>query len=690
MRMGVESCRIESGVEASLDARMTLRAFWACLFVVFLGGGYSLGLAQGKSDALSRVEPVPDNAPIPVVDFFRPRLFSAPKLNPTGTHFAAIVSTGDDRADLLAFDLSTRKSERLTGGANLDIPYFEWLGERRLLFGVIKDKLYSQGLFAVELGRFSRAYVLQNYSVAIPVGFPRSHPLQVILWMKQSAFAEGRDAGVFKIDTRRSLSADLSLTFAGAESGIRADVVETYPRIRGAGDVVGYLSDREGQLAYAFSVKSGVYSLHTYAEKKWAISPIDLDQTTVVDVAEKRGDLLVLGPRISDKPRALHLMNAETATLGALILDDEEYDLGDVRFYRHPFDNRILGAQYTRKGEYTIWFDEGYHQLQVGLEKAIPGKLIRILGSDKAEQNFFVSAASDTQPVTYYHFNVQKNALAMVANVAPWIDSKRMSPMQPVSYTSRDGKRIEGYLTLTPGTTKARRAPLVVLPHGGPWVRDEWEWNAEVQFLASRGYAVFQPNYRGSIGSTWRFPADDQWAFRKMHEDVTDGVKAVLASGLLDPDRVAIMGSSFGGYLAISGVAYENDLYRCAITIAGIFDWERVIKQARGSEYARGHYGVLQRYLGDPKSQQEKFDEISPIKAVSKIKVPVYVAHGKEDPIASVAQSRQLISELKKYEIPFEQQIESAEGHGFRKIDHAVALYTAVEAFLAKHLGAKQ
>ena len=244
-------------------------------------------------------------------------------------------------------------------------------------------------------------------------------------------------------------------------------------------------------------------------------------------------------------------------------------------------------------------------------------------------------------------------------------------------------------MTLPAGASRENRVPLVVLPHGGPWARDNWGWDGEVQFLASRGYAVFQPNYRGSTGYAWRFPEKDMWDFRKMHDDVTDGVKAVLKTRVIDPDRIAIMGGSFGGYLALSGVAHEPELYRCAVTIAGVFDWERMLKDARNSEYLRGRYGVLRRNLGDPAKRKEKFEEISPIKHVGKVKVPVFVAHGTSDIVAAVGQSKALIAELKKHGVPHEKQIERGEGHGFRKIDNQVELYTAVEAFLAKHLAVR-
>jgi len=159
-----------------------------------------------------------------------------------------------------------------------------------------------------------------------------------------------------------------------------------------------------------------------------------------------------------------------------------------------------------------------------------------------------------------------------------------------------------------------------------------------------------------------------------------------LKTGLIDPDRIAIMGSSFGGYLAICGVAYEPDLYRCAVTISGIFDWEQVIKESRDNEYGRSSYGVLRRHLGNPAQHQEMFNRISPLRAVDHIKVPVFVAHGGSDHVADVAESKKLISKLKKHKVPFEKQIENDEGHGFHKLENEVELYTAIEAFLKTNL----
>ncbi|MGC4072398.1 MAG: S9 family peptidase [Nibricoccus sp.] len=646
-------------------------------------------LAKKKEDPLDRMVPVPADQPIPVIDFFRPPLFSNPELNPAGTHFAAIVSSESDRLDLIAFDLATKKAERLTGGGNYDINTYEWLNDKRLLFNLTQDKLYSTGLFAVELGRFSQSYVLQRYNVIVPVGFPKSNPLEAIIWIKNSAMDQGADGGVIKIDTRRSFDSKDGLLFMNGDDGIRADIVETYPSPKG-GVPLGYLADRKGEMAYAVTTKDGVPAFHRYVDKKWEPSAVDFNETPVLGIGDEPGELLTLGPRKAGTPRGLYRLDAVTGKRGELLVQDDKYDFVGGRFYRHPVDNRLLGVQYQRKGPQSVWFDPAYQRIQAAMENAFPGEAVRILGSDREEKQFFVSVSSDVHPASYFHVKVATKTFVPIANIAPWIDPKRMRPMQTVTYKARDGREIEGYVTLPDGASKENKVPLVVLPHGGPWVRDNWGWDAQVQFLASRGYAVFQPNYRGSTGYAWKFPEADIWDFRKMHDDVTDGVKTVLKTRLIDPDRIAIMGGSFGGYLALSGAAYEKDLYRCAITIAGVFDWERVMKDARGSEYLRGTYGSLRRHLGDPAKRKEKFEEISPIKHVDQVKIPVFVAHGTEDHVAEVTQSKALIAELKKYGVPYEKQFESGEGHGFHKLDNQVQLYTAIEAFLAKNMAPRK
>lgn len=628
---------------------------------------------------LDRITPVPAGEPVPAIDFFRPAMFHSPELNPAGTHFVAIVSMGADREDAFVYDLAANTGGRLTVGRNRDISGCTWLDDRRFLFHMTQDKEYALGLCAADITRLSRVTVIERFNVIVPVGVPREAPLKPIIWIRNNAVYEGEDGGVVQIDSQRS--------FESGDSD-NASVIDRFPSPRG-GTPVGYLADKDGHLAFAFTAKDGVTTLHRYVKDHWEKCSVDMESIDVVANGERPDELFVLGPREGNRPRALQRFDASTGKLGEVVYQDDKYDLDHVRLYRRETDGRLLGLRYNQRLPKQVWLDQRYLGIQAAVEKVLPDLVVNILGSDHAEKRFFLAAYSDVMPLRYYHFDLEKAQLTEVASTAPWIDPKRMRPMMGMTYKTRDGVSLEGYVTLPENASKANPAPLVVLPHGGPWVREVWAWDREAQFLASRGYAVFQPNYRGSTGYGCRYPEDDNWAFRKMHDDVTDGVKGLLTTGVVDKNRIAIMGSSFGGYLALSGAAYEPDLYRCAITIAGVFDWAMMVKSKRGSEHFRGAYGLYLRKLGDPKKDQERFDAISPIRHVDQVKIPISVAHGVDDQVAPVEQSQRLISELKKHGVPFEKQIESNETHGFHHLENEVALYTAIEKFLAKNLAPK-
>lgn len=644
---------------------------------------FSTPISAAEKDRLDRMEPVPANEPIPVRDFFRPHLFSNPELNPAGTHFAATAETEDGVADLMAYDLSAKTIERLTPGEDFDIPSYSWLSDTRLLFTLTEENRYSRGLFAVELGQFSKSFVLQRTLAIAVLGYPQSQPRQAIIWLPYHG--TGSRGAVLKVDTRKKLR-HANRDIGGANTyRLGADVLTSYLNPTG-GEPVGYLLDCFGELAFAFTVEDGVAAIHRLEGGKWTPCAIDLKEIEIVGVGDRPSELLVLAQKEVGKPRALHRLDAKTGAFGELLLQDDRFDFRNARFYRHPVDRRVLGAHYDRKNPQSVWFDPRYGEIQNALNRAFPKDMVRILGSDRAEMQFVVAVFSDVRPMAYHQVNLAASSATIIADVVPWIDPKRMQPMMPITYKSRDGFEIEGYVTLPVGASETNKVPLVVLPHAAPWARTIWAWDAEAQFFASRGYAVFQPNYRGSIGTMWRFPDEDMWDLRKMHNDVTDGVKTVLRTGLIDPDRLAILGGSLGGYLAVSGAVHEPDLYRCGLTIAGVFDWDVVLKDARRSMYERGQFGILKRDVENLKTHEGKFAEDSPMHRVNEIKVPIFVAHGEDDVVPSVAQSKQLLKRLEKFGVPHETHIYGGEGRSSRRLDRKIKLYTAIETFLGKHL----
>ena len=632
--------------------------------------------------------PVAADEQVPIIDFFRPSLLRDPRLNDAGTMFAAMVTVGADREELFVHNFETGYSDRLSGLGNRDIYDFDWLDDERILFALSSAKRYREGLYVVEAADLGENYFIDLHNVSLVVAQPEAERMHPVVWIKHSAYNNGNDGGVVQINAafrpKNPFGGSAYFDPRSLDHGTTARVIRSFPSAT-PGTPTWYSTDLDGNLAYAYTIENGVQRLLRLEGRRWVVCPVDLDEIDIVG-SDRDGQMIVCGPRQEGQPRALQYMEAATGKLGDVIWQDDRYDPSNLRLYRHPVTKRLLGIRFDRAMRETIWFDEAYRKIQQAIAQFLPGLTVQILGSDKAERRFFVAASSDRSPVVYYTVDLEKRIIGPVKRQAPWIDPARTSPTSVVGYKSRDGYALEGYLTLPAGTSKTRPAPLVVLAHGGPWVRDTWGYDSEVQFLASRGYAVFQPNYRGSTGYQWRFPVSDNYEFRKMHDDVTDGVRKVLKTGLLDGDRVAIMGWSFGGYLALSGAAHDGELYRCAVALSGVYDWEQVMRESKAEEYVRGRYGFLRRNLGDPKTNKAKFDEISPLRHVAKVKIPMFVGHGRADVIADPNQSRRLIAALKEHGVPVVSRFESGEGHGMAQMKNRIEMYAEIEKFLAQNM----
>lgn len=657
---------------------------------LFLSLIISAATAAEKFD-LKRITPVPSTEQIPTMDFFRPLVLQQPVLNPSGTRVAAIVTAGEDKHQLLVYDLKSQKTEMVGGSGDKDLYQVHWLNDTKLMFSLSTRKLYGLGLLAADVGSLSSAYPLLQYYGSSLVSIPLKNRLRPLVWNRFD-FESQQDRGVAVINTEITTGKLVNLAVAGARGSDAMDakdnndrhIVDSYP-LPQHGLTYGYMADKEGQLAFSFTGQDGELAMHRLAEKQWIKCPVDLEHIDIVGNGDQPGQLVVVGPRQEGKPRALQLMDAATGQLGEVLLQDQAYDFSGW-LYHSPATGDLLGAVFERNGPRVVWFNEEYRGLQKVLDGFFPGLVVRIYGSDVAHKIFLVGTYSDKQPVTYNWVDLENRKAGLIKNSAPWIDPQRMQPMNIIKFKTRDGRQLDAYLTMPAGASKTNLPPLVVLPHGGPYVRERWGFDGQAQFLASRGYAVLQPNYRGSTGYNWMFPEEDEWDFRKMHDDVTDATKTMMSSGLVDKGRIAIMGGSFGGYLSIAGVVNEPSLYRCAVTIAGVFDWEQQLKSEKYDQYDSPLYGRMLKKLGDPKKDPARFDAISPGRHVDQIRVPVFVSGGKEDRTVEIQQSKRLLAELEKYNVPHETMIVGGEGHGMGHLKNEVELYDRIVAFLDKNL----
>lgn len=651
------------------------------------------GLRAAEKIDLKRDTPVPATQQIPIQDFFRPGVLVDPKLNLSGSHIAARITGGADRYYLMTIERKTNKTETLVSRGDTDIGYFEWLNDQRLVFQLNADKMFALGMLGADIGSLSRPYPLLVYCSPGLIAIPPASRTRPLMQMDNSALEGGprelvavtintdvQTGGMFNATTGQHDQTDISK----ARDNNRRHIVKTQSGVKGELGT-GFMADIEGNLEYALTASDGIPHLHLLTDGNWQKSPINLDLIHVIGPGSKRGEAVVVSEPKDGKPGALQYMDVATGTPGEILVQDKGYDFAGW-VYRDRQTHQIVGAHYDRAGPHTVWFSEDYRAVQKLLDAQFTGLRVQIIDNNEAGNLFLVATYSDKQPAIYHWVDLANRSAGLIKNSAPWIDPARMQPQIPIKFKTRDGRQLDAYVTLPAGATKENPPPLVVLSHGGPWARDYWGFHGEVQFLASRGYAVLQTNYRGSTGSNWMFPYEDRFDFLKMHDDVTDAANTLIKSGLVDAKRVGIMGGSFGAYLALSGVTREPGMYRCAVVNGGVFDWEEVIREAKYDKFDNPQFAYLLRHFGDPKTQKEKFEAISPGRHVAKVRVPVFVAHGKDDPTAPVAESRRLVAELQRHGIPHESLFKGGEGHGMGHLDAQVELYGRIEAFLAKHL----
>jgi dienelactone hydrolase len=631
---------------------------------------------------LGRDTPAPATEQVPIVDFFRPPILREAKLNLDGTHIAAIVSAPDDHSQLMVYDMKTKALERIDANVGNDFYLARWLNSRRLIFHLIQDHYEDRGWYVAELGALSDYYPIAIQGIDRLIAVPPNDRLNLVVHIFSGASLSHRYGQVVVVNTGGPRASVIRI----------ADVLKYYPILKmdARGDF-RYLADVDGKLAFGFGDRDGVLSLHQLVGDNWQQCPEDLEEIHVIDSGDHPGEILVLGKREGGKPRPLEAMDAASGKVLDVLSQDPAYDF-DGWLYRDPKSNHVLGAIGQKAKPFSLWFDEGLRNLQAQVDAMFPGQIVRIAGIDGAHTTVLLISFSDRQPAIYSWANLETHTAGMFRNSKPWIDPQRMRPMGVRKFKTRDGKEFDAYLTLPKGATPQNPPPLVVLPHNradyGSSDRSTWGYDEEVQFLASRGYAVLQPNYRGSAGSTWMVPKEDEWDFRKMREDVTDATKDLTDSGLVDRNRVAIMGTGFGGYLALCGVAFDPSLYRCAVAISAHYDWGRIIKEAEYTKYANPRYFRLLLKLGDPEKDPEKFDAMSPLKHAADIRVPVFVSYGEYDSSAEKSMAKDLLAIVRKKGIAAESISFRDEYHGAHYLEHKVELYKRIEAYLAKNLGA--
>lgn len=351
---------------------------------------------------------------------------------------------------------------------------------------------------------------------------------------------------------------------------------------------------------------------------------------------------------------------------------------------RDRFSDKPIGISYMENGDQMIqYFDKDFARIQRMMNKALPGHEINITSYDEAKNLYVIHAGSDIEPGAYYLFNNGTKQLAFMEGAYEGLDPRLMSPMQEVSYLARDGLEIPAFLTIPLGSD-GKNLPTIIYPHGGPEARDYWGYDFIVQFLASRGYAVLQPQFRGSDGFSDEFAkmGEKQWGLA-MQDDVTDGALWMIEQGITDPDRMCIMGWSYGGYVAMTATFNTPDLYKCSVSINGVSDLPRIIYDT--SNFTGSSYWL--RHIGDPGEDKEKLRRTSANYNIDKISMPILVIANKDDPTVNYKQSTSFVKKMEnagKYIRYFE--IKEG-GHSALEGDGRVIILREAIKFIEQHIG---
>jgi len=366
---------------------------------------------------------------------------------------------------------------------------------------------------------------------------------------------------------------------------------------------------------------------------------------------------------------------------------DNRVDFGAATF--SDVSNRLVATAYIDDRTRVYWKDPQWQKDYELIKSKLRGKEINIPSTTSDENLWMIVASSDREPGERYLFDRNTRTLTFLYRIFEKLPRESLAQVKSISYKSSDGLTIPAYLTLPVGVP-AKNLPLVAWIHGGPWGRDVWGYNPYAQFFANRGYAVLQPNFRASTGYGKKFlnAGNNEWG-QKMQDDITEGVRYLISQGIVDPKRVGIAGGSYGGYATLAGLAFTPDMYAAGVSYVGPSNLITLLNSI--PPYWESIRTIFNERMGNPNTEAGKAQLIrqSPLNSASRIKAPLLVVQGANDPRVNKAESEQIVVALRDRGFPVEYLLAPDEGHGFARPINNLAMFAATEKFLARHLGGR-
>ena len=451
------------------------------------------------------------------------------------------------------------------------------------------------------------------------------------------------------------------------------------------GDVQGWQADHnlEVRCAQVTTDDGGtIIRVRDYVKSGWRELIKWGPEETLGNVVNFTPDNKALWIQTSLDANAARLLAVDIATgKRTVIAEDPQFDVSFA--VEQPKNHKLQAVVFLRERRDFQILDKDIQPDFDALRKVRDADISDI-SRDLKDDKWVVTFEGDDSPVYYYLYDRAAKEATLLFSNRPELEKYKLAKVQPITYTARDGMKIYGYLT-TPAGTEAKDLPMIVFPHGGPWGRDLWGYDPYAQWLANRGYAVLQPNFRASTGYGKQYlnAGDRQWA-GAMHTDLLDGKDWVVKQGIADPKKVCIMGGSYGGYATLAGVAFSPDAFTCGVDIVGPSNLNTLLKTI--PPYWSTFLAIFHKRMGD---SEEELKAQSPLFKADQIKVPLLIGQGKNDPRVNKAESDQIVAAMRKNNKPVEYYVFPDEGHGFARPENRMAFNAASEEFLAKYLGGR-
>ena len=632
-------------------------------FVIVITLGTLFYLGSNKENMVNKTD-INKFTKIPMEDFFRNPEKSSFNISPDGLQIAYMKpwEEGNRMMNIYVKAIDSDEELRLTKASERSIYGFFWISDERIAY--IQDKGGDENLrlYAVNIDGTNEVNLTPFDNVKS----------QII-----DDLEDDPDFMIIGLNIRNPQIHDAYRL--NVNSGELTMLAEN------PGNISSWMTDNNGVLRIA-TTSDGVNTSILYRENetedfKSILTTNFKESVSPLFFTFDNKELYVSSNRNRDKS-AIYTFNLDNAKEEKLIFEHPDVDVYNLM--RSKKRKIITGVAYTTDKTHKVFFDKEREVLQQKLEAELPGVDIGISGFNSDETKAVLVAYSDKSRGTYYYYDLEKDNLVKLADLSPWLNKEDMASMVPITYKSRDGLTIHGYLTL-PVASSGENLPVVVNPHGGPWARDYWGFNPEVQYLANQGYAVFQMNFRGSTGYGREFweKSFKQWG-KTMQDDITDGVNWLISEGIADPDRVAIYGASYGGYATLAGLTFTPDLYACGVDYVGVSNLFTFIETI--PPYWELYREMLYEMVGHPEKDKELLTVASPALNVENIKAPLFIAQGANDPRVKKAESDQMVEALKNQGVDVPYMVKENEGHGFYNEENRFDFYRAMTDFLDKHL----